>query len=64
MDNGLVVTWPREARELPGLGLSSVQDRSGDDVRACRTGCAGSMTFACCLLTTGSSLQAQISSTD
>jgi len=56
-DNGLVVAWPSEARELPGLGLSSAQDRSGDDVKARRTGRAGSMTFGSCLPRTGSSLQ-------
>jgi len=56
-DSGLVGVWPSEARELPGLGLSSVRDRSGDDVRAHTTGRAGSMTFASCFLISGSSLQ-------
>ena len=56
-DSRLVGVWPSEARELPGLGLSSVRDRSGDDVRAHTTGCAGSMTFASCFLISGSSLQ-------
>jgi len=56
-ESGLVGNWPSEAPELPGLGLSNVRDRSGDDVKARTTGRAGSMTFACCLLTTGFSLQ-------